>query len=490
MTTSIGMFMLRPRIFVGFTGHRLNLVNPELISRQIHAALDRIATHTNAPLAAVSSLAIGADTLFVTAVQQRKIPWSLFLPFPADIFLTHKEDFPNASDKATFEHLAKCAVHTYTDPGFDREQATKTTYEKGFLECGLHTVEECDVLIAVWNGLDPRGLGGTSQIVSYARELKKPIVWIHSVTGEPNAENFAQLRVDAMPLPSGAEEGPPARDQVEQIFDYYDRHADSNAPWARYLNVGIVSLHQLATAIAIAGLIWAAFGSYAVGIKLLALGIALFLPWYFHHKPREWMGNRMCAELCRSALVIWNLRQHEHIFPALRLPVFASLQRSLLLHRLRAPQSHADIETAKSDYAKHRLQHQINYYEGKATAAAKHRRWIKGLAYVCTGLAIVYGVIIAFHGVPEGESVYKTIKFLSISLPLAAAALVASITALDLDRRAARYRELAHALTDAKVRLRARVTWAGVTDVVIDVERMLLLEIWEWYSVSHYSGSH
>lgn len=481
--------MLRPRIFVGFTGHRLNLADSELISRQIHAALERIAVLTSSPLAAVSSLAIGGDTLFATAVQQRNIPWTLLLPFPADIFLHRGNDFPTDTDKKTFHRLAAQAVHTHIDPGFKSEAATEKSFEHGFLECGLLTVEECDVLIAVWNGLDPRGLGGTSRIVAYARELKKPVVWIHSETGEISEERFERLKINAMPLPATAEDGTPSREQVEQAFAFYDQHATSSAPWSRYLNIGIVSLHQFATAIAIAGLIWITFGSFAIWIKLGALGLALFLPWYFHHKPGEWIGNRMCAELCRSALAIWNLRPYARIFPAMRLPVFTSLQRSLLLHRLRSPQPTDDIALAKKDYAENRLQDQINYYSRQAQKAAKHRRWLKGLALTCTGLAILYGMIIALHWVGDSESAYKTVKLMSLSLPLIAAGLVAAATALDLDRRAARYREITLSLKDAKARLEARVSWEGVTDVVIDVERMLLLEIWEWYSVTHFSAS-
>lgn len=481
--------MLRPWVFVGFSGHR-KLAKPELITRSIDEALDRIAAHTGSPLAAVSSAAIGADTLFAKAAQQRNIPWTLLLPFPGEIFADQKY-FPTETDRETFHQLVGLAAHIHVDPGFEPEHQTKESHDARFLECGLRTVEECDVLVAVWDGLEPRGPGGTANIVAYAHKLNKPVLWIHASTGKCEEERFDLLISDTAGLPheTGCE-ALSAWEQLSQTFTYFDRHAKSNAPFAKYLTMGIVSLHQLSIAVAITGLIWIAFGPAAGLIKIAALLLALLLPWYFHHKQRDWMGNRLCAELCRSALAIWNLRRHEHIFPALRLPVFESLQRSLLLLRLGAPASTSSIESAKAEYAKDRIQNQIDYYSKEAAKAGRHRRWVKGLAYACTGLAILYGIIVALHLLPAGDNAYKTSKTLSLTLPLVAAALVAAVTAQDMDRRAARYHEVAKALTSAKVRLETHVTWEGVTNVVIEVERMLLLEIWEWYSVSRYSGGH
>ncbi|MCW5548176.1 MAG: hypothetical protein KIT44_04360 [Opitutaceae bacterium] len=481
--------MLRPWVFVGFTGHR-NLSNPELIARSLGEALGRIATRTGSPLAAVSSAAIGADTLFVKAVQQRAIPWILLLPFPPEIF-ANEQDFPTEADRAAFWKLAESAVHTHTNPGFKTEQPTTDSRENGFLECGLRTVEECDVLVAVWDGLEPRGLGGTGRIVAYAHKLKKPVLWIHAATGKLTEERFDLLKPDPATVPPATGREPlSTSEQLRQTFAYFDRHAETSAPFAKYLNISVVALHQLSIAIAIAGLIWVAFGPAASLIKIAALALALLLPWYFHHRQSAWMDNRLRAELCRSAQAIWNLRQHEHIFPALRLPVFESFQRSLLLLRLSAPKSVSDIEPAKAEYAEARIQNQTDYYTRHARKAQKHRRWVKGLSYTCTGLAILYGIIVTLHWLPATDTAYHAVKALSLTLPLGAAALVAAITAQDMDRRAARYTEMAKALASAKVRLEARTTWEGVATVVIEVERMLLLEIWEWYSVSRYSGSH
>jgi hypothetical protein len=103
--------MLRPWLFVGFSGHR-HLANPELIVRAIGAALDKIAAKTSAPLAAVSSAASGADTLFAEESVRRALPWTLLLPFGEDEF---KKDFPDVRDWQRVERLLPRAARRHEE---------------------------------------------------------------------------------------------------------------------------------------------------------------------------------------------------------------------------------------------------------------------------------------------------------------------------------------------------------------------------------------
>ena len=51
--------------------------------------------------------------------------------------------------------------------------------EEAFLAAGTSVVDNCEALIAVWDGKPARGLGGTADIVRYARDSGKAvrIVW-------------------------------------------------------------------------------------------------------------------------------------------------------------------------------------------------------------------------------------------------------------------------------------------------------------------------
>lgn len=481
--------MLRPRIFVGFTGHR-RLADPAMIAQRIQEGLDVISGQSRRPLAAVSSAAIGADTLFIQAVQQRKIPWTLLLPFPATVF-ANEDDFPLPTDRDTFHELAAKAAHIHVDPGFKPDRQSPESRENGFLECGLRTVEECDVLLAVWDGLEPRGLGGTGRIVTYARELGKPVLWIHAVSGAPATERFDHLTSEEpSPHLGKVDESLAPLEQMEQMFRHFDDNAVSNAPYAKYLTMGVVSLHQCATAIGIVGLMAVSFADTASQIKVAALIAAVVVPRLFHHRQTEWMHHRLCAELCRSARAIWPLPHPTHTFAALRLPTFEWLQRSLLLLRLSDLGPTPRLETVKTNYAEQRIQDQLGHFARKAKTAKRNGHWAKRAALACTALSIAFGIAVLWPAHDHHDPLYLTAKALSLCLPLVAAALLSAVTSLDMDRRAARYGELEKALREANTRLQARVTWEGLNTVVIEVERMLLLEIWEWYSVSRYSASH
>jgi hypothetical protein len=51
-------------------------------------------------------------------------------------------------------------------------------------------VDECDVLVAIWNGDKAKGVGGTAEIVEYARQVRRSLVWIDSQTGEIKDERY------------------------------------------------------------------------------------------------------------------------------------------------------------------------------------------------------------------------------------------------------------------------------------------------------------
>jgi len=40
------------------------------------------------------------------------------------------------------------------------------------------------LLLALWDGEPSQGLGGTADVVAFARGLGRPVVWLHSTTGE------------------------------------------------------------------------------------------------------------------------------------------------------------------------------------------------------------------------------------------------------------------------------------------------------------------
>ena len=51
--------------------------------------------------------------------------------------------------------------------------------EEAFLAAGKVVVERCDLILAIWDGQPAAGLGGTADIVRYARQRGVPVqvIW-------------------------------------------------------------------------------------------------------------------------------------------------------------------------------------------------------------------------------------------------------------------------------------------------------------------------
>ena len=52
---------------------------------------------------------------------------------------------------------------------------------------------QCDVLLAVWDGQEAQGLGGTGEIVARARGLGKPVVIVRAGNRLPGTEDPTTL---------------------------------------------------------------------------------------------------------------------------------------------------------------------------------------------------------------------------------------------------------------------------------------------------------
>jgi hypothetical protein len=153
---------------VGVTGHR-TLADPARWA-WVHDEIERALIDAGPPLDGVSSLAEGADQCFaevVLAQGGRLHAVIAFDGFAATI------DAPSA--RACFDSmLAQADTVEVVPPTASREE--------GYLAAGLRVVELSDVIIAVWDGLAARGVGGTAQIVEYARNKGRRLVHIDTTS--------------------------------------------------------------------------------------------------------------------------------------------------------------------------------------------------------------------------------------------------------------------------------------------------------------------
>lgn len=484
--------------FVGFTGHR-HLADGALIQRRLEETLRTLRLrHSGAEWIAVSSVAEGADMIFVQTALSQQYSWHAILPFsPIDF----QRDFTPAG-WLTAERLLTQAQEQFTVTGTnDRTEA--------YLDAGLETVDRADVLIAVWDGAAARGKGGTAEIITYARELHRPLLIIDAKTGAVTEENFDRLRLDdpwidainALP-PSGDAPAPARAGEPPPVLIEFMRKADiaatQGAPQFRRLVGSTVLLHVAATLVAVAALVYDWHWGGLPWIKLLCLlgatGVAILLGW--KHTHGHWLQQRLVAEVCRSAISAWGLPRSLDFLSRLPVGELRPLVRSIgVLHQrgLRGPGF--DLPHFKARYLEKRIAGQLNYYQRQESRSAPLWRRLRAAFWVATVLAIgstaAYALSHTFHfvGVPvEFEAL--VFKLLPICLPVLAAGSISFISINDLQRRVARYREMQAVLHHCRTQVAVTHSWNSVAKAVSETEHALLNEVVEWHSIARYSESH
>lgn len=123
-------------------------------------------------LTGITSLAAGADQLFGRAVLD--VGGALHAVIPCR---RYEAAFQDAAARSAYEELLGAAARIdelpYGEPS-----------EEAFFAAGKAIADACDRLVAVWDGEPARGLGGSGDVVAYARSLGRPvdIVWPDGLT--------------------------------------------------------------------------------------------------------------------------------------------------------------------------------------------------------------------------------------------------------------------------------------------------------------------
>ena len=142
-------------------------------------------------LVALSPLAEGADRLVAELILDATEHGALHVILPMEL-ADYRTDFATAESQAGFQSLFDRADiitfpdqlplpedHTRTATPSDRAGAARQqTREADYEQCGRYVVDHCDVLLVLWDGQPSRGRGGTAEIVAYARQLGRSLVWI------------------------------------------------------------------------------------------------------------------------------------------------------------------------------------------------------------------------------------------------------------------------------------------------------------------------
>jgi hypothetical protein len=121
---------------------------------------------------AVSPLAEGADRVFAEEAKRLGYELECPLPFYEDEYV---KDFVAPGSKARFDQLLNFAGDRVLE--LDGQRLPDPAESAAYEAVGRLVVDQCDLLIAIWDGKPDNGWGGTSGIIDFAaNNIKVPVI--------------------------------------------------------------------------------------------------------------------------------------------------------------------------------------------------------------------------------------------------------------------------------------------------------------------------
>lgn len=197
---------------VGITGHRAGALSPQLVRAlrpivytvfskiraetiKIQDSEDAFCSATAAELRLHTALASGADQIAAVCARSSGYYVRAVLPFEPQ---EYRNDFGSNEELDTFEQAIAAADEIVALPG-DRASGAEA-----YVQVGASLVEAVDVLVAIWDGEQARGPGGTGEVVEMAVRSEVPVIHIEvqresdsvrlrPLIGDTNAESWTKL---------------------------------------------------------------------------------------------------------------------------------------------------------------------------------------------------------------------------------------------------------------------------------------------------------
>jgi hypothetical protein len=476
--------VLPSTIAIGFTGHR-NLPDESTSRAVILKFLQDFKTKTEKTVYGVSSAAAGGDLLFAESCLQIGLPIRILLPALKEQF---REDF----DDATWiraESVMQRAISVEVI-------GTGETKEERYYECGAETVQQSQMLIALWDGKSSQGLGGTEEIFTYAKDQSRPVVWIQSVTGEiqhfnQEKESLGDPELDFLnELPEIAETPQinTPLDLARAWFLKVDDNASNAAPQLRRL----ASIPILCTAGA--AICTAAFSFSDNSGALVGLGAALGLMtsalpgvMRLHSRQIRWTRIRTATEVCRSVLALWSTPGPYDVIGPEIIPELTGMLGSLNFLKISdSANRNTSLEDFRKVYREERIQNQIAYFSKNAMQADRKARHYKRTVTTATvvGLCMNLWMLLGSYWLKHMFGSWLTgLAFAGTVFFQVATILGALLIVNDWQRRRERYRELHDLLVVWDKQITSAGTWTVLLRTATRVERALLAEVIEWRSL-------
>lgn len=163
---------------IGVTGHQ-NLENRLREQGAAHSEADAwwwvehafrtFLTQQHRPVTVVSSLAIGADQRLSQLAIECGSDISVVIP-AQHLITTFRTDKDRSAFKALLLQARSIEELSHPEPS-----------EQAYFDAGKRVIDRADKVVAVWDGCDAEGLGGTGDAVAYALTEGKEVLQLDPI---------------------------------------------------------------------------------------------------------------------------------------------------------------------------------------------------------------------------------------------------------------------------------------------------------------------
>jgi hypothetical protein len=470
---------------IGFTGHR-NLEDEAASRSAILQILQNWKSKTQGIVYGVASVAAGGDLLFTETCLELGLAVRILLPLPREQF---REDFDEATWKRA-ERVLESAMSVEVVGGSD-------TREEAYYDCGIETVQQSQLLVALWDGGPARGMGGTADMVDFAKNQNRPVVWIHSGTAAIQEFNVTDALLDdpevdylnSQPEPA---EKPPTdtpEDLVRAWFLKMDENATRVAP--NFRRLAAIPILCTATAAIFTGVgPFIGHGGIFIGLGIV-LGLmagALPLIMKLNHRQIVWVRFRTVAEICRSLLAFWDTPGPYNLIGPEVMPELSGMLMTLNYLKMSSGSGkRTSVQKFKDSYRKDRVQDQIKYFDYQFVHSEKMGGGYKIADVTAISLALLTSawILLSPHltNDPLSRHWEHVISLASVIFFQIATVAGTMLVVNDWQRRRQRFRSLHDLLKAWDKQLELSRTWPILLRIASKVERALLAEVIEWRSL-------
>jgi hypothetical protein len=530
------------RLWIGVTGHRhlpddpsivnnirsvLGEIQADLLATTAHkrTVVKRYRSKVRTPIrfGIMSALAEGADRLVVEEVLVTEDSrFHAVLPLaPADYML----DFETSESKQRFVDLLNGADETIdlALEGISRE----ASYERA----GYYVADRCDVLVAIWDGEEAHGPGGSANVIHRAEHRGIPVYWVDS-TGPPyqkhiklqeglslsdclpvadfveldryNAETVRErdiLRAEqsAWLIGEARKQGllDDLRPAVEWILPYLTR-ADLLSIRHRFRSGGVgTALAYMGAFAVVSASVYALFPRQTeewVWLEIILMLASVILLDYgkAFGVHRRWIAYRALAERFRVAIFLWlagvtqesDIEQGFYQNSGVRSGWYQravdevwNMRPSVRVINDMPPKALGSFVSSAL------IRHQLNYYSKTSVTLRRRHRLLTFTIYLLFGLTLLSATL---HLLDLVHSWNRNLLFASIVLPALAGATAAIRAEREDLRNSERFKHRAANLKDVDALMLSAATLVAIQSLTIQATEILLGENFRWMNIMRF----